>query len=147
MRRAVTIESAWCLTCNFKFCTCLQLKAQLLTDALFVDVQFVALIWFNMTLCSSNSLNGYIKSVNTVLFNPQNYFQKATLPLRGHQTRFKVDILSQPAYHRDRCRMREALREKGERKSRDKSEWLWSFNTRRFNFLNPEKAICYTEKN
>lgn len=42
--------------------------------------------------CSSNSLNSYVKSVNTVLFNLPNYFQKASSALRGHQTRFKVHI-------------------------------------------------------
>ena len=54
-----------------------------------VNVQFVPLIRSNLTWCSSNSLNSYIKSVNTVLLNLQNYFQRARPPLRGHQTRFR----------------------------------------------------------
>ena len=74
------------------FCTCPQLNAQLFTRVLLVALQFVSLIGLNLTRCSSNSLNGDIKSVNTVLFNPQNYFQKASSPLRGHQTRFKVHV-------------------------------------------------------
>lgn len=62
-----------------------------------------------LTRCSSNSLNSYIKSVNTVLFNLQNYFQKASPPMRGHQMRFKVHILSQPAFHREHRWTRGAL--------------------------------------
>lgn len=126
---ATNFAGRWCFTHNFKFYTCLQLKTRLFTDVLFVDVQFVPLIWFNLTWCSSNSLNSYIKSVNTVLFNPQNYFQKASSPLRGHQTRFKVHILSQPAYHCDHRRMIKALQHRDERKTSDKSQQLYHCNT------------------
>lgn len=83
--------------------------AQWLTHGLLVRCAVSLSFRFRLTPCSGNSLNSYIKSVNTVLFNLQNYFQKASSPLRGHQTRFKVHVLSQPAFHHDHRRMREAL--------------------------------------
>ncbi len=112
---------------------------------LFVDVQFVSLIWFNLTWCSGNSLNSYIKSVNTVLFNLQNYFQKASSPLRGHQTRFKVHILSQPAYHRDHRRTREALHTKmKESPATNLNDYITLMLVACcFNSLKPETVICY----
>lgn len=83
--------------------------AQWLTRGLPVRCAVSLSLRFCLTRCSGNSLNSYIKSVNTVLFNLQNYFQKASSPLRGHQTRLKVHVLSQPAFQRDHRRTREAL--------------------------------------
>lgn len=83
--------------------------AEWLTHGLLVRCAVSLSFRFSLTRCSGNSLNSYIKSVNTVLFNLQNYFQKASSPLRGHPTRFKVHVLSQSAFHRDHRRMREAL--------------------------------------
>lgn len=82
-----------------------------------------------------------------MLFNLQNYFQKASSPLRGHQTRFKVHILSQPAYHRDHRRMREALHTKmKKRRETNLNDYITLILAACSNSLKSRTAIYYVDE-